>query len=45
MSSNPINPPTLFRGAQIGRNVKFLDTLTNNKWPPRIASGGHSFLD
>jgi hypothetical protein len=28
MSNNPINPPTLSRGAQIGGNVKFLLTLT-----------------
>jgi hypothetical protein len=44
MSSNPINPSTLFRGAQIGRNVKFLLTLVNKKWPPGIYPGGHHFV-
>jgi len=31
MSSVSIYPPTLFRGAQIGRNAKFLDTLHSSK--------------
>ena len=44
MSNNPINPPTLSRGAQIGGNVRSLDTLTNNKWPPGVDPGGLNFV-
>jgi hypothetical protein len=40
-----IYPPTLFCGAQIDRNAKFLRTLTNNKRPPRDDPGGHRFVD
>jgi hypothetical protein len=39
-----INPPALFRACEIDRNAKFLLTLTNKKWPPRIDPGGHSFV-
>jgi hypothetical protein len=38
-----INPTTLFEGCAIGRNAKFLLPLINNKWPPKVDSGGHSF--
>jgi len=30
-----INPLALFGDAQIVRNAKLLQTLTNGKWPPR----------
>jgi hypothetical protein len=38
------NPPTLIRWCEIGRNVKFLQTLQYKKRPPRIEPGGHSFF-
>jgi hypothetical protein len=33
-----INPPTLFKGTQIGRNAKLLLTLINKKAP--LTGGG-----
>ncbi len=29
----------------IGRNAKFLLTLTNNKWSPGVDPGDHHFVD
>ncbi len=45
MSSIPIYPPTLFRGAQIGRSAKFLQTLTYEKGHQEIDPGGHQVTD
>jgi hypothetical protein len=35
----------LFCVGGIGRNAVLLQTLTNNKWPPKVDSGGHRFVD
>jgi hypothetical protein len=40
-----IYPLTLSESVLIGRNLKFLLPLTNNKRPPGDDPSGHSFVD
>jgi len=40
----PVNPPALFPDAYLRGKTRFLLTLTNNKWPPRVDPGGHHFV-
>ena len=32
-------------GSEIGRNAKFLETLTNNKWPSGFDPSDHKFMN
>ena len=34
----------MFKWCEIGKNVKFLLPLINNKWPLGIDPGGHHFV-
>jgi hypothetical protein len=40
-----VYPLALFGGCEISRNEELLDTLINNKWPPKVDPGGHGFSD
>ena len=40
-----INPTALLGVCEIDKTEEFLLPLTNNKWPPGVDPGGHSFVD